>query len=92
MTVNGRWEKNEYIWECPGCGCVRCSKQAPSTDETKCLRCRAGDASSQIQALVDKLQDERDEWMARARKAERLTDEQCDQIYELQRQLKEQAA
>jgi hypothetical protein len=66
---------------------MRASKQAPGPEEARCLRCRHGDAAKQIEALVDRLDNERAEWMARARKAERTVDEQCDVIAALREEL-----
>lgn len=89
MSVEGRWTGSEYIWTCPGCRCVRCSNQVPSTDEARCLRCRTTDAATSIQQLVDKLQGERDEFLARATRAERQNGAYEDEIFDLKKQLAE---
>ena len=86
--TEGRWAGNWYEWACPGCGCMRTSLNAPPPDQASCLRCKANNAAKSIQEMVNALQDERDNWMGRARAAERIQQAQCDEIYELQQQLK----
>lgn len=78
--TEGRWAGNWYEWSCPGCGCMRTSLNAPPPDQATCLRCKANNAAQSIQELVNALQDERDTWMGRARVAERIQGEQCDEI------------
>ncbi len=83
-AIEGRWDKGEYIWSCTGCGCVRTAGQVPAHEEAKCLRCRTTGAAQQIQELVDKLQGERDEYWARATKAEKENETLLDRIHELE--------
>src|SRR5688572_4789938 len=87
-VMTGRWEGREYVWTCAGCGTVLCATQAPSPEQAKCLGCRADEEMAHAQRLVRDLVRERDEWMARARQAERVNGDMCDRIAELEEQLR----
>ncbi len=51
--MNGRWIGGEYVWDCPGCGCMRCARAVPGDEDAKCLRCRTDeDLLEQICAAV----------------------------------------
>ena len=80
MSTEGRWTGKWFEWCCPSCGNVRASLNAPSFEEARCLRCRTTDAATSIQDLVARLDNERAEWMGRARAAEREVEELRAQI------------
>lgn len=90
--MSGQWQGREYVWSCAGCGSVLCAKQAPSPEQAKCLGCRVDDEMAHAQKLVRDLVRERDEWMVRARKAERDNGDLCDRIAELEEQLSARGA
>lgn len=85
--LEGRWTGQWFEWSCPGCGCMRTSLSAPLSEQASCLRCKANAAAKSIQDMVDALQNERDEWMARARSAERRNGAYEDEIYDLKQKL-----
>ena len=68
---------------------MRTSLSVPPPDQANCLRCKANAAAKGIQEMVDALQTERDEWMGRARSAERRNGAYEDEIFDLKRQLRE---
>lgn len=83
----GRWDRGDYLWECPGCGCALCSRTQPAPDRRECTACAAIAFVSQAHRAIIDLHRQCAHWRDRAVKAESQLDEQCDQINELRTKL-----
>jgi len=71
VSVEGRWVGHWFEWACPGCGTMQTALQGPS-DEGRCGSCKADKRYQEaMQALVERVESEKNEWCARALNAER---------------------
>lgn len=89
--ASGRWVGKWWETECVGCGCMLACRE-PERDSTRvrCASCRAENDVAQVRVTMRDLMEERDAWMARAKKAEHQLNDACDEVATLRAQLSEQ--